>query len=144
MCRTHVCRIVPAGLVLLVCTKAPRAGLDTEAEQSLLLLMVPFFLASSNLLEQPGLWSGGAGRQREAAWEHQDAELASSLDTAIRLLEAGQACLQGTSCCCSQILSKFGCSVSLGPLLTVSLDQVAVLALCVQLVALHAAVVFPL
>lgn len=62
---------------MLVCTKAPRAGLDTEAEQSLLLLMVPFFLASSNLLEQPGLWSGGAGRQREAAWEHQDAKLAS-------------------------------------------------------------------
>lgn len=84
---------------------------------------------------------GGRGRQpgstRMQSW-------LVSLDTAIRLLEAGQACLQGTSCCCSQILSKFGCSVSLGPLLTVPLDQVAVLALCVQLVALHAAVVFPL
>lgn len=73
----NVHRIVPAGLVLLVCTKAPHAGLDTEAEQSLSPLKVPFSLTFSSLLEQPGLWSGGAGRQRETAWELQDAELAN-------------------------------------------------------------------
>lgn len=67
-----------------------------------------------------------------------------SLNTAIRLLEAGQPCLQDTSCCCRQILSLLGCSVSRGPLLTFPLAQVAVLALCVQLVALHAAVGFSL
>lgn len=48
----------------------------------------------------------------EPAWEQ---SWLISLDTAIRLPEVGQPCLQDTSCCCSQILSKFGCSVSLGP-----------------------------
>lgn len=47
---TCVCRLVPAGLVLLVCTKPPRAGLDTKTEQSWLLFVVPFFLASGSLV----------------------------------------------------------------------------------------------
>lgn len=65
------------------------------------------------------------------------------LDAATGLLEAEQSCLQSTSCCCSQILSKLGLSVLPGPLLTVHLDQVKVLALCAQSAALHVAVAFP-
>lgn len=46
--RTHVCRLVPAGLVLLVCTKPPHAGLDIKTEQRWLLFMVAFLLASGS------------------------------------------------------------------------------------------------
>lgn len=41
------------------------------------------------------------------------------LNAAVGLVEEEQSCLQSTSFCSSQILSKLGCSVSLGPLLTV-------------------------
>jgi len=49
VCRSRVCRLVPAGLVLLVCTKPPYAGLDTKTERSWLPFMVAFFLASGTL-----------------------------------------------------------------------------------------------
>lgn len=69
------------------------------------------------LLGQPSIWNDGAGRQpggyRVQSW-------LALLDAAIGLLE--QPCLQSISCCCSQILPKLDCSVSLGPLPTVHLE----------------------
>lgn len=58
VCRIQFMEDRSAGLVLFVCTEAPHGALDTEAEQSLLLFMVLFFLASGSLLEQLDLWWG--------------------------------------------------------------------------------------
>lgn len=81
---------------------------------------------------------GGRGRQPRS---HRAWSWLVLLDAAVGLTEAEQPCHQSISCCFSHIFPKLGCSVSLGPLLTIRLDQVKVLALHAQSAARHDTVI---
>lgn len=136
--RACVCRLIPTGPVLLVCTKPPCAGLDTKADRAAYCLWWSSSWPVAVLLAQPSIWRDGAGRQPRS---HRAWSWLVLLDAAVGLTEAEQPCHQGISCCFSHILPKLGCSVSLGPLLTIRLDQVKVLALYAQSAAWHDTVI---